>query len=107
MPSYYQPGKFRKKMERLEEQERKAFLAELGKTKNKPKPLIDELCASIGRDLAKFRREAGMTQLKLAEIIKTSQSAIGRIESGRHNLTVKNLKRIAKVFKKDLKINIE
>ena len=106
MPSYYQPYKFKKKLERREresarinEELRKKILAER-------KPVPDELLAGIGKKIAGLRIAAGLTQKKLGELAGTYQSAIGRIELGRENLTIKNLRKIAKILGKKLKLEI-
>jgi ribosome-binding protein aMBF1 (putative translation factor) len=106
MPSYYQPNKFKKQLERrkrkaahLNDKLRKRFLAE-------GKPTPDELLLRIGKEIAGLRTAAGLTQRKLGEIAGTYQSAIGRMETGRANLTIKNLRKIAKILGKKLKIEI-
>ena len=44
--------------------------------------------ASVGRLIRDARKQHGMTQNQLAEILKTSQSAIHRVESGTQNLSL-------------------
>lgn len=106
MPSYYQPGKFKKQLERrkrktvrLNDELRKRVLA-------KGKPTPDELLLRIGKEIAGLRAAASLTQRKLGEIAGTYQSAIGRMETGRANLTIKNLRKITKILGKKLKIEI-
>lgn len=94
-------------MARLE-RERAKYQDELEKRiANKPKPVLDAVCADFGKAVAKFRRRVGLTQVKLGELCKMPQSEIGRIESGRHNLTLKKAKRIAEALNRKLKITIE
>ena len=107
MPPYYQPGKFRKKMARLEK-ERVESLKELReRIATKPKRQAAVFCLRIGKDVAMLREGLKITQVKLGGLVGTSQGAIGRIESGRHNLTVKNLEKIAKALGKKLLVNFE
>jgi len=106
MPPYYQRDRFKKQLERrkrktarLNDELRKKVLA-------KEKPITDELLARIGSEIAGLRTAAGLTQRKLGELAGTYQSAIGRMETGRANLTIKNLRKIAKILGKKLKIEI-
>lgn len=56
----------------------------------------------IGTNIADIRETIGMTQSDLAKKIKTTQSAIARIESGRQNVSADMLKRIGKALGKNL-----
>jgi DNA-binding XRE family transcriptional regulator len=57
--------------------------------------------------LIKLRAEKGLTQRDLATLIGARQSAIARLESGRHNPSVKLLGRIAAATGKKLFIRFE
>ena len=59
----------------------------------------------ISYNLLLLRKEKGMTQAELAKKIGTTQSNVGRLESGQQNFTVETLDKIAKVFGKELKIS--
>ena len=52
--------------------------------------------------LIKYRREKGLSQQELAELVGTSHSQISRIESGRHRTNFDSLLRIARAL--DLKV---
>lgn len=54
--------------------------------------------ASVGRLIRDARKQHGMTQNQLAEILKTSQSAIHRVESGTQNLSLEYINRIAEAL---------
>lgn len=56
----------------------------------------------IGPRIADVRETLGMTQAELAKKIRTTQSAIARIESGRQNISADMLKRISKALGKNL-----
>ncbi len=56
----------------------------------------------IGSLIADVRETQGMTQASLAKKLKTTQSAIARIESGRQNVSADMLKRISKALRKNL-----
>lgn len=56
----------------------------------------------IGQRIADVRETAGLTQAALAKRIKTTQSAIARIESGRQNVSADMLKRISHALGKNL-----
>ena len=56
----------------------------------------------IGTRIADVRETAGLTQAALAKKLKTTQSAIARIESGKQNVSADMLKRISKALGKNL-----
>ncbi|MDB5185103.1 MAG: UDP-N-acetylglucosamine 1-carboxyvinyltransferase [Candidatus Saccharibacteria bacterium] len=56
----------------------------------------------IGQLVAQVRQERGLTQLEFASRLKTSQSAVNRIEHGRQNLSLEMLGRISDVLNKPL-----
>jgi predicted transcriptional regulator len=53
---------------------------------------------AIARQLLLLRKEAGMTQVQLAEKVEMDQAEISRIERGVGNPTVETLQRIADAF---------
>lgn len=57
---------------------------------------------TIGAEIADLRETQGMTQGDLAKHLKTTQSAIARIESGRQNVSAEMLKKLSKALKKNL-----
>jgi UDP-N-acetylglucosamine 1-carboxyvinyltransferase len=56
----------------------------------------------IGTRIADVRETLGLTQTDLAKKLKTTQSAIARIESGKQNVSADMLKRIGKALGKNL-----
>lgn len=56
----------------------------------------------IGQRIADVRETLGLTQSDLAKKLKTTQSAIARIESGKQNVSADMLKRIGKALGKNL-----
>ncbi len=57
---------------------------------------------NIGKRIADIREAQGLTQTDLARKIKTTQSAIARIESGTQNITTDMLKKISGALGKNL-----
>lgn len=57
---------------------------------------------NIGSRIADLREAQGFTQSDLAKKIKTTQSAIARLESGRQNVSADMLKKISKALGKNL-----
>lgn len=53
----------------------------------------------IGLFIKKLREEKGMTQGEFAKKLKTSQSAVARIESGNQNVTIEQLMKFGEVLK--------
>lgn len=49
----------------------------------------------IGQRIAELRKEKGLTQIELADCSQLTQRHISRIESGRYNLTVDLLAKVA------------
>jgi UDP-N-acetylglucosamine 1-carboxyvinyltransferase len=56
----------------------------------------------IGELIARIRNQRGLTQKELADKLKTSQSAINRIEAGKQNVTLEMLARISDVLNKEI-----
>lgn len=57
---------------------------------------------NIGNRIADVRETLGITQTALAKKLKTTQSAIARIESGKQNVSADMLKRISQALGKNL-----
>ena len=62
---------------------------------------------AIIREIIRARVERGITQKKIAVKMKTKQSAISRLESGRANPSLNFLKRLATALGGTLKISFE
>jgi len=58
--------------------------------------------SKIGTLIAHIRQERGITQAEFARKLKTSQSAVNRIEHGHQNLSLETLGRISDVLNKQL-----
>ncbi len=56
----------------------------------------------IGKFIESLREEAGMTQQELAQALKTSQSAVARMETGEQNFTTEMLLKVGRVLKRDI-----
>jgi UDP-N-acetylglucosamine 1-carboxyvinyltransferase len=64
--------------------------------------LMQDYQKKIGDLVTRARTQRGLTQKELAAQLKTSQSAINRIESGKQNVTLEMLARISDVLDKQL-----
>jgi ribosome-binding protein aMBF1 (putative translation factor) len=58
----------------------------------------------ISYKILQLRKQKGISQLELAKKLGTTQSNIARLEAGQQNLTTSTLQKIAKIFKRDLRI---
>ena len=58
-------------------------------------------------EVAKARQRAGLSQAQLAKRMKTTQSTIARLESGRGQPSTRTLSRFAKATGHKLKISFE
>jgi len=59
----------------------------------------------IARLVIRHRMATGLTQKALAERVRTSESAISRLERGDHAPSVDTLRRLAEVFGKELVVD--
>ena len=62
---------------------------------------------ALAAEVAKARRRAGLSQAELARRMKTTQSAVARLESGRGKPSTRTLDRFAKATGHRLKISFE
>lgn len=58
----------------------------------------------IAYQVVKLRKRYGISQSQLAKKLGTTQSNVARIESGQQNFTTVTLTKIARAFKRDLRI---
>ena len=56
----------------------------------------------IGLFIKKLREERGLTQEDFSKALKTSQSAVARIESGNQNVTIEQLMKMGEVLKHNI-----
>ncbi len=70
------------------------------------KLLIEKKRLEIALQISKARQEEGLTQKKLAEKLKTTQSVISRIEKGNQNMSLDLLFRIADALNKNIHFQI-
>ncbi len=107
MPSFYQGGKFERNLEKLKRKRiarQNVLTSSVAKRTKNP---LSGRSMEVGRKIKESRISAGLTQLKLAGIVGTSQEAIAKIEAGRHNLTLRNLEKITKALNKNLLIELK
>ena len=67
---------------------------------------VDPYLKKIGETIKKVRKEKGLTQKQIAEKLGVSQQFFSRIESGKENITLKYLVKIASLLGEELKISI-
>ncbi len=53
------------------------------------------LSIQIGKNIAHQRKMLGFTQARLAEMVDLENETISRIESGKHNVSIKSLERFS------------
>lgn len=66
------------------------------------KGYMSESNQKIGQLVARVRQERGLTQAEFARKLKTSQSAVNRIENGKQNVSLETLGRISDVLNKQI-----
>ena len=66
-------------------------------------PAFEYARVSLARDIIRDRRAAGLTQQELADLAKTRQETISRIESGRYTASIKLIDKIDEVLQTALK----
>lgn len=62
---------------------------------------------AVARSLIEARKDAGFTQAELAARMKTTQSAVARMESGRVPPSIRTLERVARATGTRLRIHFE
>ncbi len=101
MPSYHRP--FRKY---TDEEKLEYIRRQIGNSAKPTKKSIDRICAEIGLLISQSRRDMAISQRELGMRLGTYQSVIARIESGKHNIRIKNLEKIAKILGKKVEITL-
>lgn len=66
-----------------------------------------EVQQEVANEIRKERKKNGLTQEQLAKKIKTSRNNIVAIESGKRNVTIETLDRIAEAMGKELVITFK
>ena len=61
----------------------------------------------VARQIKDVRKEQGMTQESLAELVGTKKSNISRLESGRYNPSLDFLVKGAKGLGKQIQVNVK
>ncbi len=56
---------------------------------------MNEILKTIGRNIGKYRRRAGLSQEKLAEHAGLHRTYVGAVERGERNISTINLSKIA------------
>lgn len=62
----------------------------------------EEILKNLGIKLKYKRLQKGLTQEALAEMIDVHEKYIGKIETGKQNITIKTLNRIANALEIDI-----
>jgi transcriptional regulator with XRE-family HTH domain len=63
----------------------------------------EKFLTSFGARVASIRKQKGITQEKLADMIEVHRTYIGFIEQGKRNPSIGNVNKIAKALKVSLK----
>ena len=66
----------------------------------------DALCLDIGRQIKVIRKKKGLSQKDLAGALGITQQVISRIETGRENMSLLAIKRIADVLNRKIVIQM-
>jgi transcriptional regulator with XRE-family HTH domain len=67
-----------------------------------PKTIYSKEHRSLVERLKKARKERGLDQMEVAELLGVSQSYVSKIEAGQRRIDIVQLKRFAKVYKKKI-----
>lgn len=59
---------------------------------------MDNIKKSIGRRIARLRKNAGLTQLKLSEMININEKNLSAIERGKNGVSMETLIALCEVF---------
>ncbi len=61
-------------------------------------------CEHIARQIIRYRMDKRLSQQQLANLVGTSNTAISRLESGQHDVSVRTLGRVAEALDLNLEI---
>jgi transcriptional regulator with XRE-family HTH domain len=67
----------------------------------------DDITQRIGLNITIIRERQGLTQENLAELAGLHRAYIGQIERGEKNIGLKNLEKIAKALKVNIKLLVD
>ncbi|MBN1974550.1 MAG: helix-turn-helix transcriptional regulator [Sedimentisphaerales bacterium] len=71
------------------------------------KTIFSEEHKHIVTQLKKARKEVGLNQEQVAELLNVNQSFVSKIESGQYRIDVVQLQKFAKIYKKSLNFFIK
>ena len=63
---------------------------------------LDEIKTKIGKNIAKYRTKAGLSQLKLSLMVESDEIYISHLERGRRILSISMAYKISKAVKIEL-----
>jgi len=64
---------------------------------------MEDICARVGFNIRRSRKEKDISQEQLAGIAELHRAYIGQIERGEKNIGLRNLEKIAKALKVNIK----
>ena len=64
---------------------------------------MEDICARVGFNIRRSREEKDISQEQLAGIAELHRAYIGQIERGEKNIGLRNLEKIAKALKVNIK----
>jgi transcriptional regulator with XRE-family HTH domain len=67
-----------------------------------PKTIYSKEHRSLVERLKKARKERGLDQMEVAELLGVSQSYVSKIEAGQRRIDIIQLKRFAKIYRKKI-----
>ncbi len=67
-----------------------------------PKPAAVSEQQKIGSFIQEVREERGLTQSEFARLLRTSQSAVARMEAGEQNFSTETLAKVSQVLKREI-----
>jgi transcriptional regulator with XRE-family HTH domain len=65
--------------------------------------LMEDICVRVGFNIRQIREQKKLTQEKLAHLAELHRAYMGQIERGEKNIGLKNLEKIAKALKVNIK----
>jgi len=64
---------------------------------------MDTICARVGFNIRKIREQKNLSQEQLANLADVHRAYMGQIERGEKNIGLKNLEKISKALKVNIK----
>lgn len=68
---------------------------------------MSKLSEQAGQLIRQTRKDKGLTQKQLGELLNIGESTVNKYESGKHNMTLETLERVSEALRVKIKLSSE